>query len=148
MQLVLKILSGRVKSADPDQTAPSGAVWSGSALFSHVIFQTFWYSNFRLFTVTILSPYRQYPILLWYIKFRVCWQRFVIVIFILLFGMIKMNLNMSVDDNIVLQWSWLQTDRLSVDAQYRGMSSNQVGDDVYSIDTPSSIEASFLARFP
>ena len=24
-------------SVDPDQTAPEGAVWSGSALFAHVI---------------------------------------------------------------------------------------------------------------
>ena len=31
-----KILSGMANSADPDQTAPSGAVWSGSALFAYV----------------------------------------------------------------------------------------------------------------
>ena len=37
MQLLLKILSGMAKSVDPDQTAPSGAVWSGSALFAYVI---------------------------------------------------------------------------------------------------------------
>ena len=37
MHLFLKIVSGMANSADPDQTAPSGAVWSGSALFAYVI---------------------------------------------------------------------------------------------------------------
>ena len=37
MQLFLKILSGKANSADPDQTAPEGAVWSGSALFAYAI---------------------------------------------------------------------------------------------------------------
>ena len=37
MQLFLELLSGKVKSVDPDQTAPSGAVWSGSALFAYAI---------------------------------------------------------------------------------------------------------------
>ena len=37
MHLFLKILSGMANSVDPDQTAPSGAVWSGSALFAYVI---------------------------------------------------------------------------------------------------------------
>ena len=37
MQLFLKILSGMANSVDPDQTAPSGAVWSGSALFAYAI---------------------------------------------------------------------------------------------------------------
>ena len=37
MQLFLKILSGMANSVDPNQTAPSGAVWSGSALFAYVI---------------------------------------------------------------------------------------------------------------
>ena len=37
MQLLLKIFSGMSDSADPDQTAPLGAVWSGSALFAFVI---------------------------------------------------------------------------------------------------------------
>ena len=37
MQLFLKILSGTANSIDPDQTAPSGAVWSGSALFAYAI---------------------------------------------------------------------------------------------------------------
>ena len=36
MQLSFKILSGIANSVDPDQTAPSGAVWSGSALFAYV----------------------------------------------------------------------------------------------------------------
>ena len=36
MQL-LEIFSGMANSVDPDQTAPSGAVWSGSALFAYVI---------------------------------------------------------------------------------------------------------------
>ena len=35
MQLFLKILSEMADSVDPDQTAPPGAVWSGSALFAH-----------------------------------------------------------------------------------------------------------------
>ena len=37
MQLSLKMLSGMANSEDPDQTAPSGAVWSGSALFAYGI---------------------------------------------------------------------------------------------------------------
>ena len=37
MLLLLKILSGMANSVDPDQTAPSGAVWSGSTLFAYVI---------------------------------------------------------------------------------------------------------------
>ena len=37
MQLFLKIPSGKANSVDPDQTAPEGAVWSGSALFAYVI---------------------------------------------------------------------------------------------------------------
>ena len=37
MQLFLKILSGMANSVDPDQTSPSEAVWSGSALFAYVI---------------------------------------------------------------------------------------------------------------
>ena len=37
MQLFLKILSGKANSVDPDQTAPSGAVWSGSALLAYAI---------------------------------------------------------------------------------------------------------------
>ena len=33
-------------SVDPDQTAPSGAVWSGSALFAYAILsETFVYGN-------------------------------------------------------------------------------------------------------
>ena len=37
MQLFLKIPSENANSVDPDQTAPSGAVWSGAALFAYVI---------------------------------------------------------------------------------------------------------------
>ena len=37
MQLFLKILCEKANSVDPDQTAPSGAVWSGSALFVYAI---------------------------------------------------------------------------------------------------------------
>ena len=37
MQLFLTILSGMANTADPDQTAPEGAVWSGFALFAHAI---------------------------------------------------------------------------------------------------------------
>ena len=37
MHMLLKNLSGMANSVDPDQTAPSGAVWSGSALFAYVI---------------------------------------------------------------------------------------------------------------
>ena len=39
MQLFLKIPSGMANSIDPDQTAPSGAVWSGSALFAYALCQ-------------------------------------------------------------------------------------------------------------
>ena len=35
MQLLLKILSGLTNRVDPDQTAPKGAVRSGSTLFAH-----------------------------------------------------------------------------------------------------------------
>ena len=37
MQLFLELRSGMAKSVDPDQTTPSGAVWSGSALFAYAI---------------------------------------------------------------------------------------------------------------
>ena len=37
MQLFPKILSGIANGVDPDQTAPSGAVWSGSTLFAYTI---------------------------------------------------------------------------------------------------------------
>ena len=37
MQLFLKLLSEMANSVDPDQTAPSGAAWSGSALFAYAI---------------------------------------------------------------------------------------------------------------
>ena len=36
MQLFLKILSGMANSVDPNQTAPSGAVYSGSVLFAYI----------------------------------------------------------------------------------------------------------------
>ena len=34
---MLKILSGMTNNVDPDQATPSGAVWSGSALFAYII---------------------------------------------------------------------------------------------------------------
>ena len=37
MQLFFKMLSGMANSVDPDQTAPEGAVWSGSVLFAYAI---------------------------------------------------------------------------------------------------------------
>ena len=37
IQLFLKAFSGMANSVDPDQTAPSGAVWSGSALFAYAL---------------------------------------------------------------------------------------------------------------
>ena len=37
MHLLLKILSGMANSVDLDQTAPSGAILSGSALFGYAI---------------------------------------------------------------------------------------------------------------
>ena len=37
MHLFYKILGGKANGADPDQTAPSGAVWAGSALFAYAI---------------------------------------------------------------------------------------------------------------
>ena len=37
MQFFLKIFSGMANSVDPDQTATSWAVWSGSALFAYAI---------------------------------------------------------------------------------------------------------------
>ena len=38
---MLKILSEMANSVEPDQTAPSGAVWSGSALFAYAILSNF-----------------------------------------------------------------------------------------------------------
>ena len=37
MQLSHKLLGGMANSVDPDQTAPSGAVWSGSTMFAYAI---------------------------------------------------------------------------------------------------------------
>ena len=37
MQLFPKISSGIPNNVDPDQTAPEGAVWSGSTLFAYAI---------------------------------------------------------------------------------------------------------------
>ena len=41
MQFFLKILGGMANSVDPDQTAPSGAVWSGFTLFAYAILSEF-----------------------------------------------------------------------------------------------------------
>ena len=55
MQLLLIILCGMVNSVDlPDQTAPSGAVCSGSALFAICIChfdRHFGVQNLRTFTI-------------------------------------------------------------------------------------------------
>ena len=37
MLVLLKVLSEKANSVDPDQSAPSGALWSGSALFAYAI---------------------------------------------------------------------------------------------------------------
>ena len=37
LQLFPKVPGEMANSADPDQTAPSGAVWSGSTLFAYAI---------------------------------------------------------------------------------------------------------------
>ena len=37
MHVFFKMLIGMANSVDPDQTAPEGAVWSGSALFACAI---------------------------------------------------------------------------------------------------------------
>ena len=45
MQLFLEIPSGMGNSVGPDQTAPSGAVWSGSTLFfPHAVLCSFYNS--------------------------------------------------------------------------------------------------------
>ena len=60
MQQFLKLLSWMANSIDPDQTAPSGAVWSGSALLASVILSDtlefenlghlpYWEDNFDIF---------------------------------------------------------------------------------------------------
>ena len=46
LHLFLVILCGMANSVDPDQTAPSGAVWSGSTLFAYAIFSE--HSSMRL----------------------------------------------------------------------------------------------------
>ena len=53
MQLLLKICSGLANSVDPDQTAPSRAVRSGSALFAYKchFVGNFGVQNFRPYTV-------------------------------------------------------------------------------------------------
>ena len=52
MHLLLKILSGMANSVDPDQTAPAGAVRSGSATvcICHFV-RYFGVQDFRIFTV-------------------------------------------------------------------------------------------------
>ena len=52
MQLFLNILSEKANSVDPDQTAPLGANWSGSALFAYVIL-----SDSLVFEILGLLPY-------------------------------------------------------------------------------------------
>ena len=42
MQMCPKIPSGMANSLDPDQTAPEGAVWSGSKLYAYVILSDTW----------------------------------------------------------------------------------------------------------
>ena len=43
MHLFLKISIGMANILDPDQTAPSGAVRSGSALFEYALCQSLWF---------------------------------------------------------------------------------------------------------
>ena len=43
-------------SVDPDQTAPSGAVWSGSKLFAYAIL-----SDTLVYKILELLPYIRYP---------------------------------------------------------------------------------------
>ena len=56
MQLFLKILCGKINSVDPDQTAPEGAVWSGSALFAYTIL-----SDTLVYEILRHLPYCIYP---------------------------------------------------------------------------------------
>ena len=42
MQLFFEIFSGVANIVDPDQTAPSGVIWSGSALFAYAILSDTW----------------------------------------------------------------------------------------------------------
>ena len=52
MQLFPKIFDGMANNVDSDQTALSGAVWSGSALFCICHFvRHFDVQNFRTFTI-------------------------------------------------------------------------------------------------
>ena len=60
-QLFLKILSEMANSVDPDQTAPQGAVWSGSALFAYAILSEAILC--ALFAYAILSTTLVYKIL-------------------------------------------------------------------------------------
>ena len=46
------ILSGKANSVDPDQTAPSGAVWSGSAQFAYAVL-----SDTLVFDILVHLPY-------------------------------------------------------------------------------------------
>ena len=46
MQLFLKLLSGMANSIDPDQTTPSGAIWSGLHCLHMPFCQKFWNAKF------------------------------------------------------------------------------------------------------
>ena len=52
MQFFLKILSRMANKVDPDLTAPSGAVWSGSTLFAFAI-----WSELLLYEILGHFPY-------------------------------------------------------------------------------------------
>ena len=56
MQLLPKIPSGMANNVDPDQTAPSGAVWSGSILFAYAIL-----SDTLVCEILGHLPYCDYP---------------------------------------------------------------------------------------
>ena len=55
MELFLKTLGEMANSEDPDQTAPSGAVWSGSTLFAHAILSEILVCEINVMVYNILT---------------------------------------------------------------------------------------------
>ena len=62
-----KMLGGIANSVDPDQTAPSGAVWSWSALFACAILSNLDVQSFRTFTIQKIHSEHVYFTTCWYV---------------------------------------------------------------------------------
>ena len=68
MHLFLKIISGMTNSVDPDQTAPTGAVWSGSTHFICHFLRNFGVQKFMTWVKgTVYTCFLQRRQLLWFL---------------------------------------------------------------------------------